>query len=132
MRGLGAGSLEGRVLHLAQKGSHHGSLFFGRVKATSSSGLGCVFRVGKRGLMGRFGETRVIETTRAQVVCARRQFLGQETGNCWKMGLVGRSTARPSRVGGVLKVLWPVRGASVGSLWGRGEAAGRRVSVGGP
>lgn len=135
------------VLHLAQEGFCHGNLFLGRRKAITKWPGMCFW-----GGDGRFGETRVVLTrmanTRPQMVRARRQFLGRETGDCRKRGLVGRPKARPSRVRGVRKMLRPVRerapeprgrrrgcrreGSRVGVCWGSLGGWGRGPGDPGP
>lgn len=114
------GSPEDIVLHLAQEGFCHGNLFtLARVKAiTKWSGM-CVSG-GGGGLMGRFGETRVVLTRMAEAL--------EHNAKCLEMiseprnrrlperGLVGRPTAQPSRVEGVRRVQRPVGELAAGAL----------------
>lgn len=50
------------------------------------------------------------------MVSTLTRFLGRETGDYWKEGLVRRPTARPSQVRGVRKVLQPVGERAAGAL----------------
>lgn len=96
---MGGHSPEDRVLHPIQEGFCHSNLFLGRMKANTKWLGMCVWRGDGGNNEKIWGDTGGVDTdgrnTRTQVVRAPRRFLGRETGDCRKRGLVGRAQPGP-------------------------------------